>query len=220
MSSDLSLRPVLDSHFSTQIPNQKLTLLLALKDRYPQSQHVAISGVVDVNPFPLSSYLTSVDLEAEVIDDPGTQKIFEWDDQKKLLYADIITGSFKFTYEGTEYLVYKISWVVKGSTYYFYDIIFKAENDEAGQKLAGDVYEWANALKKELWVYQNGRWKKSKSLYKSIEATTWDQIVLDQSFKEGLRRDTETFFSSKDVYDSLGITWKRGILLLGTFIRS
>lgn len=38
---------------------------------------------------------------------------------------------------------------------------------------------------------------------------------MDETFKNGLRRDTKTFFASKSAYDSLGITWKRGILLLG-----
>ena len=42
-----------------------------------------------------------------------------------------------------------------------------------------------------------------------------DEVVLEERFKEGLRRDTKTFFASKDAYESLQITWKRGILLLG-----
>ena len=67
-------------------------------------------------------------------------------------------------------------------------------------------------------MFQNGRWNKSKSLYKAIQVTSWDDIVLDESFKEDLRRDTDTFFSSREVYESLGITWKRGILLLGAYI--
>jgi len=112
-------------------------------------------------------------------------------------------------------LVYKVTWHFERQSYYFYDIISEGDSDAAGQKLAADVYEWANSLKKEIWVFQNGSWRKSKALYKSIEATSWDDIVLDESFKESLRRDTETFFSSQDVYKSLGITWKRGILLLG-----
>ena len=40
-------------------------------------------------------------------------------------------------------------------------------------------------------------------------------LVLDDSFKDGLRRDTKMFFASKEAYTSLGIPWKRGILLLG-----
>jgi len=40
-------------------------------------------------------------------------------------------------------------------------------------------------------------------------------LVQREEFREDLRRDTRTFFESKDVYDGLGVVWKRGILLLG-----
>ena len=56
---------------------------------------------------------------------------------------------------------------------------------------------------------------KNKKLYKAVQSASWDDVVLDDKFKEGLRRDTKTFFASNAAYDSLGITWKRGILLLG-----
>ena len=77
------------------------------------------------------------------------------------------------------------------------------------------VYQWAHSLKEELWVFEGGCWSKNKQLYKAVQAANWDDIVLDNKFKEGLKRDTETFFSSKEIYRSLSITWKRGILLLG-----
>jgi hypothetical protein len=159
--------------------------------------------------------LASVHIDAEIIQDSATQKFFEWDDERKELYTNVVTGSFKFIYNDLEFLVYKVTWDIKGDFYYFYDLTFRAEDDSAGKVLAGDVYRWANSLKEEIWVFQNGRWNKSKALYKAIQATSWDDIVLDESFKEDLRRDTDTFFSSRDVYESLGITWKRGILLLG-----
>jgi len=68
---------------------------------------------------------------------------------------------------------------------------------------------------KEIWLFADGCWKKDKKLWESIQMSQWDDLVLDQSFVFGLKRDTETFFSSKDIYESLGITWKRGLLLLG-----
>lgn len=204
-------KSILDNHFRLPVRNERLTLLLSLKDLYPGAQHVAVSARADVESFPLSSYLTSVKVDAQVVQDPGTQQFFEWD---KELYANVVTGSFKLTYDGVDFTIYKVSWVNKAD-YYFYDFIFQGNDDSAGQKLASDVYRWANSLKEEIWVFQNGRWNKSKSLYKSIQATSWDDIVLDESFKEDLRRDTDTFFSSREVYESLGITWKRGILLLG-----
>jgi len=64
-------------------------------------------------------------------------------------------------------------------------------------------------------VFEGGKWSKNRDMYQAIKATNWEDVVLKEEFKEGLRRDTQTFFASREVYGSLGITWKRGILLLG-----
>ena len=211
-----ALKDILISHFQTPITNVPLTLLLSLKEWYPSSQHVPISNLSDNAPFPLSSYLSNVNITTNVVEDSSTQKIFEWDSQKEIVYTNIITGSFKFTYEGTEFIVHKVTWAdVKCREHYFYDLITETSDDSAGKKLAGDVFAWLHGLKKEIWVLQNGSWSQSKSLYQSIQQTKWDDIVLDETFKANLRRDTATFFSSQEIYRSLGISWKRGILLLG-----
>lgn len=211
-----TLKDVLIAHFQVPITNVPLTLLLSLKEWYPSSQHAAVSNFsVDV-PFPLSSYLSAVGITANIIEDFGTQKLFEWDSNKKEIYSEVITGSFKFAYEGTEFIVHKVTWTDnKGNEHYFYDLITETNDDSAGKKLVGDVYAWSNSLKKEIWVFQNGNWRKSRDLYASIEQSNWDDIVLDEAFKEDMKRDVATFFSSQDVYRSLGIAWKRGILLLG-----
>ncbi|KIP02821.1 hypothetical protein PHLGIDRAFT_59041, partial [Phlebiopsis gigantea 11061_1 CR5-6] len=81
--------------------------------------------------------------------------------------------------------------------------------------LAEAVFRWSHELKEEIWVFEGGGWRKNKKLYRAVQSASWDDVVLEDEFKEGLRRDTRTFFASQAAYDSLGITWKRGILLLG-----
>ncbi|EIM84771.1 P-loop containing nucleoside triphosphate hydrolase protein [Stereum hirsutum FP-91666 SS1] len=58
-------------------------------------------------------------------------------------------------------------------------------------------------------------WTANKQLYKAVQAASWEDVVLEDAFKEGLRRDTKGFFESKDIYEDLETIWKRGILLLG-----
>jgi hypothetical protein len=69
-----------------------------------------------------------------------------------------------------------------------------------------------------IWVFDRGQWYQDEELTKAVESASWDNLVLEESFVKGLQRDTSTFFSSEKIYKSLGITWKRGILLLGEFI--
>ena len=111
--------------------------------------------------------------------------------------------------------MYKASWSQDWREWEFYHIVYDAPDDAPGRALVGAVYAWGQELKEEIWVFESGRWEKSKQLYKAVRAADWDDVVLDDKFKDGLRRDTKTFFESKEAYASLGITWKRGILLLG-----
>jgi len=91
----------------------------------------------------------------------------------------------------------------------------KQEKEKIGEDLLADAYKWALGVNKEIWMFSNGCWKKDKKLWEAIQQSQWDDLVLDRGFIEGLKRDTETFFESKGIYESLGITWKRGLLLLG-----
>ena len=66
-------------------------------------------------------------------------------------------------------------------------------------------------MQEEIWVYHSECWSKDKDLYAAIQQASWDDIVLVPEFKENLKRDMLQFFDSKAIYESLGITWKRGI---------
>ena len=104
---------ILNDHFRLPVRNERLTLLMSLKECYPHSQHVAVSASVAGQPFPLSSYMALVKIDAQIVQDPSTQKFFEWDDQLKQLYADVVTGLFKFTHNNVEFLVCKVTWDIR-----------------------------------------------------------------------------------------------------------
>lgn len=135
------------------------------------------------------------------------------------LYSTLQSGLLEFKWEDTSFLVYKFAWVSNiGQKKALYDFVFGTKSSERtdgeepsdGEKLVTEIYRWQTSLKDEMWVFQDGAWQKDKEMWKSIQACSWDDIVLERQFQQGLVRDTETFFSSKDIYQSLGITWKRG----------
>ncbi|KZT53711.1 P-loop containing nucleoside triphosphate hydrolase protein, partial [Calocera cornea HHB12733] len=134
------------------------------------------------------------------------------------LTEQLVDGVLSFEYEGTAFEVFCASWrysdwmASKGRTFQF---VFHGTDDSAGKALVQAVYEWSQKLKDEIWVFSHGIWYKDEDLYKAIQAASWDDIVLEDGFTEGLKSDTETFFASEDVYGTLNIAWKRGILLLG-----
>ncbi|KAF7792156.1 hypothetical protein EIP86_003186 [Pleurotus ostreatoroseus] len=208
-----SFASLISATFGKSLPNPQLTLIRELKAIHPDLQHLSVVQYSE-SSFPLSGYLKTVDIEPTIVE-PETHSVVDYDVGKNTVYHRAVAGVTTFTYNSTSFRVYKVTWQLAHTTMYFYHLVFPGEDDAAGTKLVEEIYRWANDLKEEIWVFEAGMWAKSKQLYTSVRSASWDDIVLSNEFKEGLRRDTQTFFSSKDIYNSLNITWKRGILLLG-----
>ncbi|KAJ3556466.1 hypothetical protein NM688_g2015 [Phlebia brevispora] len=211
MSSQFSAS--LNALFNAPLPHPHLTLIKDLKAIHPTSQHLTILQYSEVS-FPLSGYLKTLSIEPTIVE-PDTHSVVQYDQTKQRTFSQVVAGVTTFAYESVEFRAYKAIWQVNHAFQIFYHLVFTGDDDTVGQKLVEEVYRWANSLKEEIWVFEGGCWAKNKQLYKAVRSADWNDIILQDEFKEGLRRDTETFFSSKDVYTSLGITWKRGILLLG-----
>lgn len=208
-----SFASLISATFGKSLPNPQLTLIRELKAIHPDLQHLSVVQYSE-SSFPLSGYLKTIDIEPSIVE-PETHSVVDYDVGKSTVYHRAIAGVTTFTYNSTSFRVYKVTWQLTHMNIFFYHLVFPGEDDTAGAELVKEIYRWANDLKEEIWVFEGGMWAKSKQLYTSVRSASWDDIVLANEFKEGLRRDTQTFFSSKDIYKSLNITWKRGILLLG-----
>ncbi|KAK0741979.1 P-loop containing nucleoside triphosphate hydrolase protein [Apiosordaria backusii] len=95
-----------------------------------------------------------------------------------------------------------------------------AKVDELGHhfdtdKLLLAAGDWSCALHDEIYVYDNGNWIKDPLLWQSVQGASWDDVILEPTMKEALMRDVIGFFDTRDVYQDLGLMWKRGIILHG-----
>lgn len=213
MASAFSI--LLESQFNNPVSSPHLNIIQRLKLAYPQSQHLSVIQTCPGDgPFPLTAYLETLGTPSVVIE-PETHSLVRYDTEGHDTYTQAVAGVSTFVFEGTEFRVFKASWQQNFQSFTFYHLVFAGATDGVGQKLIKAVYTWSHELKQEMWVFEGGGWDKSKQLYKAVQMASWDEVVLDAKFKEGLRRDTSTFFASKGAYTSMGITWKRGILLLG-----
>ncbi|OCH85846.1 P-loop containing nucleoside triphosphate hydrolase protein [Obba rivulosa] len=208
-----SFTSVVEKQFAASLPNPALQLLVGLKRLHSDSQHVAFVESFSTQ-FPVSKYLDFVGIPRTVLD-AETHSTYVYDQGSKAVETRAITGVTTFTYEGIQFQAFEASWNRDRESFRFFDYVFEGEDDKAGRELLLEAYEWANSLREEMWVFEEGQWSKNKDLFRAVQKSTWEDIVLDENFREGLRRDTMMFFSSKEIYRSLGVTWKRGLLLLG-----
>ncbi|OAG05924.1 proteasome-activating nucleotidase [Paraphaeosphaeria sporulosa] len=75
--------------------------------------------------------------------------------------------------------------------------------------------KWTSLLHEEIWVFDNGYWEKSKELWKAVEGSSWDDVILDPDMKAGLIQDVQGFFDNQALYAQYAVPWKRGIILHG-----
>jgi hypothetical protein len=92
--------------------------------------------------------------------------------------------------------------------------IISPRRDVAEQFFAA-ASEWCAEVRGEVLVFAGGGWQKSEKLYRAIQGATLENLVLEGSLKADLETDLATFFAAQATYESYGVPWKRGILLLG-----
>ncbi|OQO07657.1 hypothetical protein B0A48_07354 [Cryoendolithus antarcticus] len=73
---------------------------------------------------------------------------------------------------------------------------------------------WQSSMNGTVWVF-DGYWTRSADLYKEVEKASWDKVILKESMKKDLTSVIERFFDSKEVYEDLGVPWKRGLIFGG-----
>lgn len=65
-----------------------------------------------------------------------------------------------------------------------------------------------------VYVY-DGYWMQSKQLWEEVQKSTWDKVILDPKVKDDLKDISKNFFDNKELYEDLGVPWKRGIIFHG-----
>lgn len=75
--------------------------------------------------------------------------------------------------------------------------------------------QYQDALHGEIWVFDGGRWAKSRELWKSVEHASWDDVILDEGMKMAIMGEVTKFFDTREKYARLKVPWKRGIIYYG-----
>ncbi|KAH8892254.1 P-loop containing nucleoside triphosphate hydrolase protein [Thozetella sp. PMI_491] len=134
-------------------------------------------------------------------------------------------GCWDYNWEGYDFLVFQISYQNQ-----FHEAIhllyvltplagaagqIQGSNDNKTDALLLASGQWTRELHQEIWVYDNAQWIKSKSLWKSVQDASWDDVILNPKTKAKLLHDVEGFFDNRNMYQKLRIPWKRGVIFHG-----
>jgi AAA+ superfamily predicted ATPase len=81
----------------------------------------------------------------------------------------------------------------------FFAVVCRASSEASGKILS----------------FSRGFWRRDRELLKAISATKIDTLVLPAETLKALVSDIEGFFEAEDLYKSLNVPWKRGVLMMG-----
>jgi len=91
-------------------------------------------------------------------------------------------------------------------TYQF--LVREGASEQPSKELLVAAGGWSQALHDEIWVFNQGLWKKDPGLWQEVQKANWSDVILDEDFKTTLQKDVFGFFTSERVYLDLQIPWK------------
>lgn len=132
------------------------------------------------------------------------------------LTDDVLFAHYTYTWKEHQFLIYIAKWRL-AYTYETKLTYILHSPDEGKSTLEqcditdGLILEAAAFLHRahdEILVFDDSYWQKSNSLWKSVQNSTWDDVILDETMKTAMLTDMTSFFDGKEVYEGLGVPWK------------
>ncbi|KFY24321.1 hypothetical protein V493_05314 [Pseudogymnoascus sp. VKM F-4281 (FW-2241)] len=231
------------SHFNGNRISTELSLYNVLRKDYPDYEIVATTNanchLLGFVEYGLATATPIHDNNHDIswVYSPATERTKKKNADGKIKNV-VRLGLWKYVWDGNEYLYYHIQYASEryggGKETIIYLLSRKSpvggnpeataadataaskEAKERIDKLLMAVGRWSADVHSEIYVFDNSRWSKDRKLYLSVMGTKWSDIILSPSLKDGIISDITTFFDSEEMYTSLNIPWKRGIILHGT----
>lgn len=181
-----------------------------LAEVYPDK--FVIEGAL--NPFDLEEYARAG--RCDIISERAihNQIVNRWRGEGREMRSATANGCFDVLWQGNLLDVVKLTWSNgRGGNSYHWIV---ADREEIAREFVRAVCDWCAAPHDEILEFDDGVWNKSRELFESIEAATFDNLILRDELKEEIRGDFRQFFAARDVYARYRIPWRRGVLLAGS----
>lgn len=90
-----------------------------------------------------------------------------------------------------------------------------APDESVIDRFALTVYRVTNVPHKAVLVFSGGCWSEKHDLYRSIQSSSFDNLIFEPKLVGEMRREFKAFLTMREQYEALGLPWRRGALLIG-----
>ena len=215
----------LEAHSSQPRTSTELAIVSSLRRRYPDWTVTVTPQATGLVPFAKAGRAQArLDKETEM---PLVWRSFEPASGNAAAepghFRDNIKfGRYDYQWNGKSFVVYDAKYVDDYAVVKNDFVLHQREGDEIidGQSKAVDeliaaASQYTNDLHDEVYVFDQEMWTKNSDLWKSVQQSTWEDVILDRSLKDVLISDVEGFFDCEEDYKRFAVPWKRGIILHG-----
>ena len=210
----------IQKHYSGTRLHTDLAIVSSLRYRYPDHTVTLTSQETGIIEFAQAGY-AKADLDTTTDHylacrtlEPETDST----EQDVTMKDEVIFGKYNYLWNGNRYIIYFASffqdYYPRKSTY----ILSDTKDDtivNGHSKRTDELISAASRLHNEVWVFDQEQWTRNRELWKSVQGSTWEDVIIDSAMKKSLVEDVGGFFDRKADYDEFGVPWKRGIILHG-----
>lgn len=134
-------------------------------------------------------------------------------DVKGKVFVETLIGWSELAWQGNELEVVTLELTDDCGTTRHHWVV--ARDREIANQFFLAVVEWNATIHGEVLVFEAGHFQKNETLYASIQATRFEDLILPAGQVEAIRDDVRRFLGAKALYAQHRVPWKRGLLLVG-----
>ncbi|KAI4108958.1 MAG: hypothetical protein LQ339_002077 [Xanthoria mediterranea] len=211
-------------HYGAIRHSTELAITNSLRSRYPDCSTTVTPATTGVLSFAMAGQAeaeldtTMHEYSAWRVHSPVTDR----SGQEGTMADGVFFGKYDYRWKNLDFIVYSATWRENGCMHKNEYILFKKADDvivgghsKRTDELIAAASQWSEDLHDEVWVFDQEHWSKDSELWKSVQDSTWDDVIPDETMKKTLVEDVEGFFDRKDDYKQFGVPWKRGIIFHG-----
>lgn len=134
-------------------------------------------------------------------------------DQRDRVFNETLFGRAEVTWQGHDFDVVTVELVDETCTQRHHFVV--APDEATAHRFFLAVHAWNSTTEGEVLVFEGGCFSKNEELYRAIQSTRLEDLVLPGGQADAIREDVRRFLAAKDVYVRFRVPWKRGVLLVG-----
>lgn len=213
-------------HSSAQRVNTDIVLVEALRSQYRNLDLVIVPDRGANLLAYASAGFASVSPLQDPVKDPVYGGAIKWrqyipparrlDDSPGAYAEQVVFGKYLYNWKDQELIVYIASGRDGQSSYpEITNQYILTRDTHKVDELIKEATLWGQELQNEVWVFDQGYWQKSHELWRSVQKSHWEDVILEEGMKKQIISDVENFFDGQKTYQDLKVPWKRGVIYYG-----